>query len=141
MFSLKMSQAATIVQLLRTTDDSNDEQLIETIMKDAQVTREIANAYLCSWRHNNHDAGEISMTVKRVDLESKLAALVRQPKAEVVIVGDAAPLEGEGKIEAIIRLHQQGYSNAQIIEAGYNKSTVGRQVGEYKKRTKETAKN
>ena len=41
--------------------------------------------------------------------------------------------EGMGKIAMILKLHKKGYSNKEIIEAGYNKSTVYRQVGEYKK--------
>lgn len=41
---------------------------------------------------------------------------------------------GESIIGQIIAHHKAGLSNKQIIELGFNKSTVGRQVGEYKKR-------
>lgn len=38
-----------------------------------------------------------------------------------------------GKCAEIIALHVAGKTNKEIIELGYNKSTVGRQVSEYKK--------
>lgn len=44
------------------------------------------------------------------------------------------PGKGGGLIEQILALHIAGKSNKEIIAAGYNKSTVGRQVSEYKKR-------
>lgn len=49
--------------------------------------------------------------------------------------------EGEegGKIHAILTLHIKGFSNVEIVEAGFNKSTVYRQVGEYKKLKKAPA--
>lgn len=41
---------------------------------------------------------------------------------------------GKSIIEQIIDLHIQGKSKKEIIEMGYNKSTVNRQVGEYIKK-------
>jgi len=38
-------------------------------------------------------------------------------------------------IEQILALHKAGKTNKEIIAAGFNKSTVGRQVSEYKKKT------
>lgn len=44
------------------------------------------------------------------------------------------PLKKEGSIiERILALHKAGKTNKEIIAAGFNKSTVGRQVSEYKK--------
>lgn len=59
---------------------------------------------------------------------------------------DAAPekksptiLKSEpGKIDKILALHKEGKTNKEIIAMGYNKSTVGRQVAEYKKRQSES---
>lgn len=48
---------------------------------------------------------------------------------------------GGGKIAEIIALHLAGKSKKEIIEAGYNKSTVNRQVGEYIKRQQEGGAN
>lgn len=44
------------------------------------------------------------------------------------------PATGEGIVAQILKLHVAGQSNAEIIAAGYNKSTVYRQVNEHKKR-------
>lgn len=41
---------------------------------------------------------------------------------------------GKSIIEQILDLYKEGLSNKEIIEKGYNKSTVNRQVAEYKKR-------
>lgn len=46
----------------------------------------------------------------------------------------AAPAQEGSIIHQILELHKAGKSNKEIIELGFNKSTVGRQVGEYKKR-------
>lgn len=43
-------------------------------------------------------------------------------------------------IQQIIQLHESGKTNKEIIALGFNKSTVGRQVSEFKKR-KEQEKN
>ena len=49
----------------------------------------------------------------------------------------------DGKVSAktsyiaeIIKLHKQGYTNAEIVAEGYNKNTVNKFVGQYKKRVK-----
>lgn len=44
-----------------------------------------------------------------------------------------------GKIQCILTLHIKGFSNSEIVAAGFNKSTVYRQVGEYKKLKKAPA--
>lgn len=44
------------------------------------------------------------------------------------------PGKGGGIIDQIIAHHVSGLSNKEIIALGFNKSTVARQVGEYKKR-------
>jgi hypothetical protein len=47
--------------------------------------------------------------------------------------------EGSGKIVTILRLHRAGYSRAEIVAAGFNRSTVYRQVGDYEKLRKAPA--
>jgi hypothetical protein len=47
--------------------------------------------------------------------------------------------EGGGKIVTILRLHRAGYSRAEIVKAGFNRSTVYRQVGDYEKLRKNPA--
>lgn len=48
-------------------------------------------------------------------------------KAEVV------EEKGPGKIEQILALHKAGKSNKEIVESGFNKTTVSIQVAKYKK--------
>lgn len=47
--------------------------------------------------------------------------------------------EGGGKIVTILRLHRAGYSRVEIVAAGFNRSTVYRQVGELEKLRKAPA--
>jgi hypothetical protein len=47
--------------------------------------------------------------------------------------------EGSGKIVTILRLHRAGYSRPEIVAAGFNRSTVYRQVGDYEKLRKAPA--
>ena len=64
----------------------------------------------------------------------------KQDNPDSVAANATAPVKSQKKeggksiIEQIIELHEQGLSNKQIVEKGFNKSTVNRQVGEYKKR-------
>jgi len=37
-----------------------------------------------------------------------------------------------GKVQQVVELHKKGYSNKEIIDMGYNKSTVNNQVRNYK---------
>lgn len=59
-----------------------------------------------------------------------------QNESEDEILQDAPKAEPKtgSIIDQIIKLHKQGLSNKEIIAKGFNKSTVGRQVSEYKKR-------
>jgi len=41
--------------------------------------------------------------------------------------------KGPGKSAQIIELHKKGYSNAEIVGEGFNKTTVSIQVAKYKK--------
>lgn len=59
--------------------------------------------------------------------------LVKRPVSTIPTNGPV-PVEGGNKIQQILALHDKGLTNAEIIKLGFNKSTVGRQVGEYKKR-------
>ena len=64
----------------------------------------------------------------------KAPAKKKKNLPEIVDYMEAEGLDTEAsKIETILALHVKGYTNKEIIEAGFNKSTVYRQVGEYKK--------
>lgn len=66
------------------------------------------------------------------------AQLVRGESSVIKADKPAAPAPsktgGKSIIEQILELHKAGKSNKEIIAAGFNKSTVARQVSEYKKR-------
>lgn len=49
--------------------------------------------------------------------------------------------EGGGKIVTILRLWRAGYLRKEIVAAGFNRTTVYRQVGEYEKLRKAPAKS
>lgn len=142
-----MSKCTIIIDLLEKHDDSDDEALLQTIIDDAGVDRMVADAYLRSWRFNHRVGaiGAIRSAVRSLNPGTTLPvemALVPEGmgKAKLFVVeGDrktpaSDPAAGSGKIAEILALHKAGKSNKEIIDAGYNKSTVGRQVGEYKKR-------
>lgn len=79
--------------------------------------------------------------VKAVKADDKKHA-ARMAKIETLLTGsDDGETEGVegGKIESILMLHAKGFTNKEIVEAGFNKSTVYRQVGELKKLQKAPA--
>lgn len=135
-FNISMANNKKILALLEEHPELDFESLKDKIIKRTQVEPTVAEAYIKSWKHN-HKAGAIGAIGKavkraypeRIVEEGNTFESVKEKPA-----GTPQPIEGVSKIAAIIRLHEQGYTNAQIIAAGYNKSTVGRQVGEYKKR-------
>lgn len=73
--------------------------------------------------------------LKKKSEEDKAPALapVVNLKKGTLPIGGSQPT---GKIAEIIALFVSGKTKKEIIEAGYNKSTVNRQIGEYVKRTK-----
>lgn len=62
---------------------------------------------------------------------------VREPELIVAPVakGGVIPKKEGSVIAQILALHIAGKTNKEIIELGFNKSTVGRQVSEYKKKS------
>lgn len=64
----------------------------------------------------------------------KQEAIVRQIISPIDDRPKKDPVTGEGVVAQILKLHLAGKSNKEIIEAGYNQSTVYRQVNEHKKR-------
>lgn len=79
-----------------------------------------------------------SFTIKTSNMATKKAAPKKAaPKARGKAVKKAEG--GPGKIEQIIALHKQGLSNKEIVEKGFNYTTVSIQVSKFK-RAKEAAK-
>jgi hypothetical protein len=63
---------------------------------------------------------------KRIPIEEFLARMGDDD-------GEDASPEGEGKIVKILRLHRAGYTRSEIVKAGFNRSTVYRQVGDFER--------
>jgi hypothetical protein len=116
-----------------------NEELIPIVAEYAQVESHEAEAFVIQWKHN-HPNGALPV--------------VRHPKArkeegeeetfEERLVAEVKPARtvtkkepGAGSIiDQILTLHKAGKSRAEIVAAGFNKSTVARQVGEYEKKNK-----
>lgn len=85
---------------------------------------------------NEIPAHEIAAPVKRTAAKPAPAPAPVAKRTRTAATTAAVP--GEPKpgsvIAQILDLHRQGLSNKEIVEQGYNKSTVNRQVNEYKKR-------
>jgi len=148
-----MWQNTQLIHLLETDDASNDELLLETMIIDAKVDRETANSYLRSWRFN-HTEGAIATIRSAVHAINPTITTIGHAGAAIgrmlhlssngeakLFVDDGEkligkdPVDGSGKIAQILELHKKGLSNKQIVDDhGFNKSTVNRQVSEYKKR-------
>lgn len=71
---------------------------------------------------------EDSSTVK---IESLSEIKSRSKKESVTTTGEP---QSPGIIEQILAHHKAGKSNKEIVKLGFNKSTVYRQVGEFKKK-------
>jgi hypothetical protein len=87
-----------------------------------------------------------SFTIKTSNMTTKVAPKKVSKATKQQATGKAkakAPKadadKGPGKIEQIIALHKQGLSNKEIVEKGFNKTTVSIQVSKFK-RAKEAAK-
>lgn len=145
MLHLRMWQNDKMIDLLKSNADTPDqESLLQQMVEVAKVERTTAEAYLSSWRYNHHQG---AMGAILGDYEKRNQAVVSEAKvAKLFIVGETKPLspapdlEGGGKIAQILKMHMDGKTNAEIIAAGFNKSTVSRQVSEHKKRQQLTSK-
>lgn len=128
-----MAQNTILIHLLETDDCSNDEALLVQMTADAKVDRHTADSYLRSWRFNHQEGaiGAIRSAVHAINPTPTPAARLWVDDGKA---GNKDPAEGTGKVAAIIALHKQGLSNKEIVDKGYNKSTVNRQVSEYRKR-------
>jgi hypothetical protein len=126
-----LKQSHRILDILRESGYSIDHEELRSkiiAVSNGSLTEEAADAWIKSWKHTHKNDGTLAPT----------PTIPTTKQSRIVEKGEtfteAKPMEGVSKIAAIIRLHEQGFSNKEIIAAGYNKSTVGRQVSEYRKR-------
>lgn len=99
------------------------EELITRIAQEAGIEEWMSKRFVDAWRWN-HREGEPEREPETYYVQTPLP------------IPTASTGEGLGKVAQIIALAAQGKSVAEIISLGFNKSTVYRQVGEWKKREK-----
>lgn len=82
------------------------------------------------------------VTVKTTEKTLTPAEQKRQAKIQAILNagqdnededGEMGEEEGEGKIKSILKLYTKGFTRKEIIQAGFNKTTVYRQTGEFNK--------
>lgn len=143
-------QSAKIIHLLKSNPVMPEQELIDLIIKQSRVDISVAQPYVQSWRYCHNEDGSIRRGKEGRNAITTIHKAVKAQgfDVEAAIMGSAQPIktkskataapvpniEGGGKIEKILAMHDAGNSNDQIIAAGFNKSTVYRQVSEYKKR-------
>lgn len=121
-------QSLKITNLLRSDKgDTPLQQFIETIAKEGEVEEWVAEKFAASWRWNHRTDGDPMA-------EPKPESYYVQSELPRKLNTSNDPANGNGKVAQIIALAEQGKSTAEIIEMGYNKSTVYRQYSEWKKR-------
>lgn len=85
-------------------------------------------------RENNTTAPATESAPVKSTTKPAPAKKTATPKTEQEPATETPPAGGSNITAQIVALHKQGLSNAEIVAKGFNKSTVARQVGEYKKR-------
>jgi hypothetical protein len=137
-------QSTKIHRILKADNDTTPLQdFIDLLVAEAEIEPWIAERFASAWRWNHRDSNVTDSQTKDNEANSS-----EQPKSELFYVtnelpkkattGTKDPGNGTGKVAQIIALAEQGKSTAEIIEMGFNKSTVYRQVSEWKKRTATT---
>lgn len=83
-----------------------------------------------------HIAKEVTPPAKKGNSKAHTPEPVTSKKngAAPAVKPEPVATGGGSIIQQILALHKQGLSNKEIIAKGFNKSTVARQVSEYKKR-------
>lgn len=95
-------------------------------------------SFVLSWKHN-HPNGELpGKKADRIVEEGDTFEVRKATTFEGIAKSNKSIKEpGAGSIiDQILALHKAGKSRAEIVAAGFNKSTVARQVGEYEKKNK-----
>lgn len=156
---LLMWQDTKLAALIKQNQESgiSDARLIEKLTEQAKVDEATAATYLEQWRLDpngdyvyimDEDEGvalPVLTTAKAKaakgtppTISTQAPPAVTKPAVQPVgkrVMGQL-PENGNGIVAQILKLHREGKSNKEIIDAGYNRSTVSRQVGEFKKRQK-----
>lgn len=125
-------------------DDTPLQDFIDLLVKEAEIEEWVASTFASAWRYHHRNNNEETDAETNSEPETKAVAAVKKlfyTEAELPTktkaTGASNPENGTGKVAQIIALAEQGKATAEIIALGYNKSTVYRQVSEWKKRKAE----
>lgn len=117
--------------------DTPLQQFIDTITNEAHVEPWIAERFAESWRWNHRNSNTTDQEPNKEAHAEKDYYIKSELPTKVTTTKN--PANGTGIVAQIIALAEQGKSTQEIIAMGFNKSTVYRQVSEWRKR-KKTAK-
>lgn len=102
--------------------------------------KEFIEAFIVSWKANHPDGKLPGKKADRIIEEGDTFEIRKDAEFEGIAKSNkrtATKEPGAGSIiEQILTLHKAGKTRAEIVAAGFNKSTVARQVGEYEKKNK-----
>jgi hypothetical protein len=114
--------------------DTPLQKFIDDIKTAGEVEEWVAEKFASSWRfhHRNNDQTETQ------DQQLKNEIFYVQNELPSPSKKSTDPANGTGKVAQIIQLAEKGFSTQQIIAQGFNKSTVYRQVSEWRQRKKLT---
>lgn len=117
------------------------QQFIDTITTEAEIEPWMAEKFAAAWRyhHRNDNNGDPQAQEPEQQPEEQFFIKTPLPRKTSLSTGKSDPAEGTGKVAQIIALAEEGKSTKEIIDLGFNKSTVYRQVSEWRKR-KQAAK-
>jgi hypothetical protein len=128
-------QSQKINKLLRADKgDTPIQELIDSIVAESEIPEWQAETFAKAWRWNHRNDNNNTSQDKQAPVEKEKEQYYVSSPLPRKTDANADPANGSGKVAQIIALAEQGKTTAEIIELGYNKSTVYRQYSEWKKR-------
>jgi len=120
------------------------EDFVNQITEKSGAEKWIVEKLVENWRYwhpngTKNGLRDAQEDAKRTDESIYVGQPLPRPKTPKN--GSALPENGTGKVAEILKHASDGKSVAEIIKLGYNKSTVYRQVSEWKKRNKKTSES
>lgn len=114
------------------------QDFIDLLATEGEVEPWIAEKFATAWRyHHRNDNSNPEPETQPKQQQPEETFFVKQPlpkRQSTNSTGKSDPAEGTGIVAQIIAHAESGKSTKEIIELGYNKSTVYRQYSEWKKR-------
>lgn len=132
--TVTMKQSLAVRDVLKKHKDPNDmEGLIKKIVAEAKVTEIVAKTFAKGWLYKFEDDNKTSSKDKIKTKQSKTNVEAPTYLVETPMPIKRTPATGTGTVAQIWKLAEEGKTHAEILALGYNKNTVYRQVGEWRK--------